>query len=111
MQAKGFTIVEPGPYDLQIDIDSEEAWVEHEKLYAFFASRFDEHLTRRVVTSKSGLPHRHIYITNDNFSALSPTERIAWQAALGSDCFRELFSMFRVLYGIDKATIFLEAPA
>lgn len=98
-------VVLPRDNQLQIDIDSDEA-------YGKFLEMLDmanrSGVRTRVLTapSKSGLPHRHITIDLD--FDVSPWSRIALQAALGSDMKREFLSAMRLITGDAPATAFLE---
>lgn len=56
--------------------------------------------------SKSGLPHRHITITFD--FDLTQWQRLAFQAALGSDTKRECLGCIMTLAGDEHPTLFLE---
>lgn len=99
-------LVYPEHNQIQIDIDSEEAWQTHKELLELYESRFD-YIRKCVVTpSKSGLPHRHVTITLNN--TVDAVERIALQAALGSDRKRELISLSRLEQGEQRVTRFFE---
>lgn len=93
-KAMGLKAVLPGHTQLLLDIDNDadHAWMT-EQIACMAAVGF----TVEILSdhpSKSGLPRRHVYI--DLSMELSATERIAWQACLGSDRRRELLSMLRV---------------
>lgn len=97
-------VVYPESNQLQIDLDSDEA-------YEQFNKRFCE-LYRRTVhpayqlacnpvetPSKSGLPHRHITLTFAN-KTFTEWERIVMQQMLGSDPIREQMNALRCACGI-----------
>jgi hypothetical protein len=87
---------------LFIDIDTEEQ-------FANFGDRLELFLKFRECklqykSSKSGLPHRHIYITlEENFSVL---ERIIMQQYLCSDPTRDFLSYIQHLDGEENPIIF-----
>lgn len=90
-------MVLPGPRDLFVDIDNDAD-------FDFLRERVKDMLKLgvmiRVVSdgpSKSGLPHRHVYLIADR--DLSDPERIALQACLGSDRVREFLSLMRLWAG------------
>lgn len=101
--AEGLFVQYPKPNELLIDLDTKEQVDE-------FLSQI-KLLVREVVilkievtTSFSG--NRHVYIQLDR--PISPIERIAWQAALGSDPKRELLSLIRASRGDKFPTILVE---
>lgn len=108
VEAQGFRPVYPADDELQIDIDSEEdyarfklAWECVQRNWAAFGefSFFEKE-------SKSGLPCRHITVKVP--FKLDPWQRIALQAALGSDQIRELLSATRLIKGDIHPTMFVE---
>lgn len=110
VESEGFRVVLPADNELQIDIDTEQH-------YATLL-RSLESVARNVDTlgwgieahpSKSGLPRQHITISLP--FTVGPFERIAWQAALGSDPMRELLSAIRLMRGDAHPTLFVELGA
>lgn len=103
----GYRIVYPEPNQLLIDIDCDAQ-------FEIFKAQVD--LLRRVFPtarwewkpSDSGLPNRHIIVTLP-FEVLE-YQRIAFQAAMGSDPARELVNLIRMEFGIDTPTRFCEKP-
>lgn len=96
---------------MQIDIDTEEQYTIFVEMSACLIRNWqaispapqptvEEHLSR------SGYPRRHITVTLP-FN-VEPWQRVAFQAAMGSDPFRELLSCVRLLRGDDKPTLFVE---
>lgn len=93
---RGQDVVLPGPHDVFLDIDSDEA-------FQFMLDRLadmsrmggppSQLVVVSVKPSKSGLPKRHVILHSPH--ALSDEERIALQAVLGSDIIREFLSLMR----------------
>jgi hypothetical protein len=117
---KGLVVVYPKDNQIQIDIDSEEAYKEYR---ARFEKLFNDNLTAenidmpgymkiQTIPSSSGLPNRHIYITFYNrYTAFTAQERIHLQSVLGSDPMRELLDTKRLLEGMtDRPTRLFEKP-
>ena len=93
LKEEDLIFVIPNDYQLQIDIDSEEAYEEFLKRFKDFKRHFQ--ITRlEMHPSKSGLPKRHITI--DMVYSMTATERVALQACLGSDHVRELNNIRRI---------------
>ena len=97
-------VVIPAPNQLQIDIDSEEAY----RLFFVRLMEFERHsgysIYKEERPSKAGLPHRHVTLTVYEVDGRTPHifndyERIALQAVLGSDLVRETLNMWRLLRG------------
>ena len=105
MKAKGYRVVYPAPDELQIDIDTEEHFQLFERQFESLKREYGD-IYFILNPSRNGLPGQHATITMP--FALSNAERIAWQAALGSDPFRELMSLFRLKRGDSSPTIFIE---
>jgi hypothetical protein len=103
---EGLLIVEADDYTLQLDFDSEEQWD------AFINFRLGHLLTFKVVArvwwtaSKSG--NKHVYVKL--LTPLDVTERIALQAAMGSDPTREFLNLMRVHNDTDKPVLLFEKP-
>lgn len=104
----GRRIVLPAPNQLFIDIDTNEAYEHFKKQLSIL----DESVGTKMqeYPSKSGLPHRHITITLD-FAVLHSWQRLALQAALGSDPIREVLACVQLLYGDENPSLFSEEPA
>lgn len=96
----------PADNELQIDLDSE---ADKERFYRSFEILSREFGVPTAVwnTSKSGEGH-HVRITMP--FDLTPWQRIALQAALGSDPVRELLSAVRLHAGDPHPTLFFELP-
>ncbi len=115
-EADGFVVTYPADNELQIDIDNDEDMARHEKSWVSLVRNIDreagtsptlteEH--RRITPSRSGTG-KHVRITLP--FPLTPLERIAFQAAMGSDAVRELLSIFRLRMGDQSPTLLLETP-
>lgn len=102
---EGKVVKLPEPNELFIDIDSEAD-------YLFFLEQlariqqFDFAFISSDTPSSSGLPKRHIVV--DLPFDLTTVQRIAWQAALGSDRVREILGLVRANIGDPYPTLFLE---
>lgn len=106
---KGLIVRYPGPRELFVDIDDAEGLARYEAglqilddngwLYAV-----------RCSPSPSGRPGRyHIVVTVHR--DLTALERVALQAALGSDPKREILAILKLEYEGDKpCTMFFEKP-
>lgn len=91
---RGQVVILPGPREVFVDVDTDEdyavlqAQIERLRSNGFAIAVTKEH------PSASGLPHRHVYLEVN--TDLTPLERVALQAALGSDRTRELLSLLRI---------------
>jgi hypothetical protein len=98
----GCFVVFPEPTQLFVDIDTPAG-----------LRTFVQNLPRlrgasyTVRPSQSGLPG-HFHVTVAMSRPVSPIERIALQAMLGSDLTREILSWLRIQRGIEEPTIFFE---
>jgi hypothetical protein len=117
----GLRIVEPTPYQLQLDIDSAGLLIFHEMQWSILEKAgITKGWKRKIKKSKRGGNHLHITITSpDAFGvtvcADSPQDtivniilRVAFQAILGSDLKREAFNLCRVLKGNKYPIVFFE---
>jgi hypothetical protein len=110
-QRRGCMIVLPREDELFIDIDREEdlAWFER----AVWKLAETRSILWEVHPSPSGEPgHYHAVVVfyAQHEPALDPMERIALQAALGSDRMRELLSIDRIACSEKEPTLFFETP-
>lgn len=107
--ARGLVVVKPGPRDLFIDIDDEAS------LTTFYAnlSAVERGLGAKVEMiqrpSPSGKPGR-LHLTVRVPRDVTPLERIALQAILGSDRMREALSWIRLQNQQEHPTLFFERP-
>ena len=104
----GQCVVVPGPREafLDIDNDADHAWM---LAGVKILSERSPIVVTRNAPSKRGLPHRHVTLAFDH--DIGPIERIALQAALGSDRKREVLSILRVWSNASSAipaTVFFE---
>lgn len=106
----GFEVLYPADNELQLDIDSQEQLDNFLHLWECFKRHIEQEykvaLTHQTFTSKSGNWHIHIRLPFkvDNW------QRMAWQAALGSDPMRELLGCLRTLYNDPKPSLLLRKP-
>lgn len=108
VQQGGLRVVLPEANQLQIDIDSEEHLLSFMSALGVILRNWDtEGIDVEAHPSKSGLPRLHITLTLP--FEVSPWQRIALQAALGSDPTRELLSATRLMRGDSHPTLFVEA--
>ena len=107
-EANGLLVVVPLPNQIQIDIDSDAD-------YAVYTSNYPTVARIRTITAQSCQPSRnkiegkHITLTFEE--TLTPIERIAFQAILGSDRIREALSLERIYNNDPTPTLFLEKKA
>lgn len=107
-EAEGLTVVIPGPYDLQIDIDDGAAALQRmseglEALRSYYSVT-----EMKRTTSRGG--GTHVYLAIDGIDlGDNPILRCALQACLGSDVKRELLSILRVITRTNRPpTLFFE---
>jgi len=105
MMQQGYKIVMPEPNEIQIDIDSRYQQKVFTEQLDILRREFGD-LEIIQTESKGGPPGKHyrIFFIRD----LSPIERIAYQAALGSDPIKELLSIFRLEKGDDHPSLLVE---
>lgn len=106
MRSKGCSIFYPKDNQLQIDIDSYEQGERFVLNLNLLRDNIKNIEIVKDVPSKSGEDHRHITIELP--FKITDIERVAFQAALGSDPRRELLSILRILKGDSKPTLFAE---
>lgn len=102
----------PGHDELFVDIDGWWAWWRFRRhCNVLFAVMADA----RCPMVRHVTPSRHWRVWWPRYHAriefprtLSDIERVAWQAALGSDPMRELLSLLRIEKAIAPATVFFE---
>jgi len=102
---EGLRVVVPTAFELQIDIDSEEALFEFERRYDF-ARQLGLVSSYSMRPSKSGGERYHV--TARVPLKITPLERITLQAILGSDWRREILSLERLNKGDAIPTLFFE---
>lgn len=107
----GLDLFKPGPDEVFVDIDSCEALVGFEHRFTLLLKLWPE-ATHRFTNSPSGKPHRkHAYVKVPELSPMGEHERIALQAALNSDPFREMLAIFHGRAGYQHTSVFFEKPA
>jgi hypothetical protein len=115
-EALGNVVLSPEDNELLIDCDTEEQFRNFLELFEilntnllFYPKPPDAYYDEvKLWESKSGAEHYHILIFLP-FTVTS-VERIAYQAALGSDPKRELLSLIRMKHGDDFPSILIEKP-
>lgn len=105
MQTQGYKIVLPAADELQIDIDTTEMQ-ERFNESAEILFRYVEPKEIKEAPSESGLPRKHITVKLP--FELTVWQRLALQAALGSDNTREILSCIQYLNGDPTPTCFKE---
>lgn len=102
--AEGFSIRFPLENELYIDIDNDTQYSQFKRAFNLL-KKHTPSVTYIDTPSYSHLPHRHIVVTLP--FKVGYFARIALQASLGSDSFRELLSVMRALQG-ERPTLFRE---
>lgn len=108
--ARGDRIVVPTDQELQVDIDSEDAYTHFLAVWEGFKDSLSEHKYPPSFAShpsRSGLPRRHITVTLP-YKLSSSWERIALQQLLGSDPVRERMNCYRCLWEDTDPVLFTE---
>jgi hypothetical protein len=101
----GLKVVVPGPRQLQLDIDTDEAYATYEKMYTRLADLgYVCGASQRPSRSKP--EGRHVTVNLSFYP--TAIERIALQAIMGSDPAREAYSFFRYKSGEAIPTLFYE---
>ena len=111
----GRVVVTPGPNELFVDIDDREAlewyWIardildKHNLLARTKSGKIDETITPSP-SGKADRFHVRLRLTHE----LPTSQRIAYQAALGSDLMRELLSLVQAERGEPAPVVFFELP-
>ena len=102
----GMDLILPTDHELFVDIDAKYA-------LDIFHQRFDlfktvcKDATKQYTKSKSG--NWHVYVTVPS-QVFTMDERIALQAALGSDPLREMIATFHHKEGYQYPSVFFEHP-
>ena len=107
----GLTLVKPGPFEVFVDLDSTAERIEFERRFDLAKKlwkRSEYRYTESV--NGSGGERRHAYVLMPNLQAMTGHERIALQAALGSDPFREMLAIFHGRAGYVHTSVFFEKP-
>lgn len=103
----GLECVKPRANELFIDLDTPSDRARFHDLLLVALRNGVQFQTIRETRSKSGNGW-HVYLQSArDFDA---TERVAWQACLGSDRVRELLSLIRVCLNHPTPTVFFEVP-
>lgn len=105
-QARGQVAVVPKENELFIDIDNLHSLERFYKALVALSRNDNDAFDVTIRSSKSGGVHFHIVVTLRR--DVSTLERIALQAALGSDPVREIISLARIRAGNPNPTVFFE---
>lgn len=106
---KGLTCVVPEPDQLLIDLDDDGDRAHMLAMLEVLAKNGHEFVFEKTTTSAGG--NQHVYLRASK--KLSPIERVALQACLGSDRKRELLSILRTWMFPEEvvpASCFFEKP-
>lgn len=111
------TVHYPGPNELTLDLDTPTQVKQFEDIYPFFCKLFRVKSMRKTRSKNGGT---HVYINMETTLLKSDPDRytqplysankIAMQAALGSDPKRELLSMVRSLTNDKCPSLLFEIP-
>lgn len=103
----GQTVVLPKPNELQLDIDTVEAWGNYNRNF----EKFDTHIIPidevKVEPSRSGEEGKY-HVTLTLAEDISAKNRILYQLLLGSDPVREMLSLIRYVNEDPHPTLFIE---
>ena len=105
-RAKGWFIVEPGPNQLQLDLDGARALRLYGMQYAILRKAGLTKKWREKVLASKKPGHVHVVITMPR--KIQNLERVALQAVLGSDVRREAFNYARVVKRNKYPIVFFE---
>jgi len=105
----GLALVIPKPDEVFVDIDSPEDLGDFAKRFKILKKLYPD-VEQRVSPSQTA-GHYHIIVTISELAPIGDHERIAIQAALGSDPFRELLAIFHGRAGYQYTSVFFEKKA
>lgn len=105
----GLNLVKPGPADVFVDLDSAAAREEFEERFKLLKKLWPA-ATVRYTNSISGGFRWHAYVSVPDLAPLKDHERIALQAALNSDPFREMLAIYHGRAGYVHTSVFFEKP-
>lgn len=106
MAEEGYIPRYPSPNELLIDIDNDTHWEAFVRSFDIFKREYPLEQSCKIYPSRSGLPCRHVIVQLP--FKIDDWQRIALQAALGSDPVRELLSILRLQRGDAHPTMFIE---
>jgi hypothetical protein len=109
VEEEGHRVVYPKPNQLLVDIDSEDQYATFQRALECFKKNHKGAVAIEEHYSRSGAPKRHITVTLP--FKVTPWQRVAWQAAFGSDPMREMLSCFRLVHRDPHPTLFMEASS
>lgn len=103
----GLDLIQPKDDEVFVDLDNCDDRSQFQRRIKL-AQKLWPNMTVREQVSGSGGDHRHVYITIPELRPIGDHERIAIQAALGSDAFRELLAVFHGRAGYKYTSVFFE---
>jgi hypothetical protein len=108
----GMRIVYPERNQLQLDIDTEEAYATYKKNLPIFERVVGKVAKIMETRSKSGNRHITLTMAGKTFEAfeMDDTRRVLYQALLGSDQTRELLNLERINNDVASPSVFFEVP-
>lgn len=106
----GLNLIKPGPTEVFVDLDGFCERGEFDKRFLLLLKCWPQARVR-FTKSPSGRPGRfHAYVTIPELCLIKKHERIALQAALGSDPFREILAIYHGRAGYQHTSVFFETP-
>ncbi len=104
----GLDLVKPKDDEVFVDIDSEAELVEFHKRFAMALKLWIFADYKITPSHKDG--HYHAIVTINELAPIKEHERIALQAALGSDPLREMLAIYHGRAGYKWTSVFFEKP-
>lgn len=104
VEAKGMKVYVPDRDELLIDIDTKVHAQQYANAFMLLNNYIEGIEVRKITRSENGGWHVYIKMPFN----MSSYERIAWQAALGSDPMRELLSLIRIKQDIEDPILLVE---
>lgn len=105
----GLDLIKPGPDEVFVDIDSAKDGIEFYRRFILFRKLWPKAKVRVIDSQAEN--HQHAYVTVPELSPLGEHERIALQAALNSDPFREMLAIHHGRAGYVHTSVFFEEKA
>lgn len=106
-ESLGLKVIVPPCNSLALDLDTDDQFAVYQRNFEVF-KRHSEDLVAEVFETASKSNHRHIYIKLKR--ALPMHQRLALQAALGSDPMKELLGNLRTELGEGTPIAMFETP-
>lgn len=107
-EARGCRVIEGGEKKLLLDFDDDQSVERYMKMRSKLNELYPI-LSEGWWRSSSGAPHAHAVIHfTPEAAPLSADQRVALQAALGSDGFREMFAVRRLTLGVEEPSLLFQ---